>query len=308
MKNECIYEIVSYSTESMILKFKENKIKINYLEKIDDYVYHISINPIYEKKILTLYKDARLIYSKGIFFIIKKRLIQKITLAAILISLVYFIFLENRLYKINIYGNNTRINSEITIVLNQNNIYKNMKIPDDLCIKKVKNIILDRFDEIESVDINVKGTILNLRYYLKEKENHHELVIGKYVASKNGVIAYGSIEKGNYLCYTNQYVKKGDILIDDYLYINDKKIYVGAYGKVYAYTWSIIELKINSSGYEDSELYSKLITDARYHIMIDFEENEKVVNEQILSFYNENGVGYLKVHYTLFENIAEIVK
>lgn len=307
MKNECIYKVVTYSINNLSSKLQTNKIKVNYLEKIDEFIYYISISPIYEKKLLELYPDAELKHTKGIFFIFKKRIVQKVTFISILLSFIYFIYLNNQIYRINIYGNNLRFNEEIRIVLNNNNIYENKKKPDSNHLKEVKKIILNKYQEIENIDIEIKGTILNLRYFLKEKENIHTQNIGKYVASKDGLIAYASIEKGNYLCYTNQYVKKGDILIDDYLYVNDKKIYVGAFGKVYAYTWSILELTLNSKGYEDSELYSKMIADARYNISLDFEQEEKIVNENILSFKNLNDVGYLKVHYTVFENIAEII-
>ena len=306
MKNECIYKVVSYSIDNLTRNLKNNNLKVNNLEKIDEYIYHISIHPLYEKKLLEIYKDAELIHCSGLFFILKRRLIQKITLISILLSFIYFIYLNNLIYKINIYGNNLRINDEIRLVLNENKINENEKKPNKNSLKDIKKIILNKYDEIENVDIEIKGSIFNLRYYLKEKENNHTQIIGKYVAIKDGIIAYASIEKGNYLCYSNQYVKKGDILIDDYLYINDKKIYVGAYGKVYAYTWSIIELTLNSKGYDDAEVYSKMISDARYKISIEFEEFEKIVKENVLSFNIQNNRAYMKIHYTVFENIAEI--
>ena len=85
-------------------------------------------------------------------------------------------------------------------------------------------VLLTDNEHIElAKQIGVNHQILKISD-LKEKEIKHYQQFGKYYAKKDGMIKYTDIECGNYLFSSNQYVKQGELLIDDYLYINDKSI------------------------------------------------------------------------------------
>ena len=121
------------------------------------------------------------------------------------------------------------------------------------------------------------------------------------------MIKYADIECGNYLFSSNQYVKQGELLIDDYLYVNDKSIYLGGYGKVYAYTWSMINLKIKTNSYSEVDAYTYLVDKARYSLCKKFTDDEKIEEEYILAFSYQKDYSSIKIHYTLLENIAILI-
>ena len=137
-------------------------------------------------------------------------------------------------------------------------------------------------------------------------EKSFQITNQKYYASKSGVIKSSLISRGNFLYSVNDYVKKGDLLIDDYVYINNKSIYVGGYGKVYAYTWTIVEISKSSNEGNYIDYYAYLLNKCRYEISKNFDNDEYIYEEKILisSFLNNNI--HLKIHYTTVENIAKI--
>ena len=44
MNNYYIYEVKAYSTESLIINIKQNRIRVLELKKIDEYTYHLKID------------------------------------------------------------------------------------------------------------------------------------------------------------------------------------------------------------------------------------------------------------------------
>ena len=111
-----------------ILK-KLKKIKVSKLKKIDTYLYEVTINIIYHKEFKKLFPDAKLVKKKGIYFLIKEKLLKKLTIISLLIGLIFYLFLLSLIYRVDIKGNNQRINENILMVLNENKIYKYQKIP-----------------------------------------------------------------------------------------------------------------------------------------------------------------------------------
>lgn len=308
MSNYYICEIVDYSTEHILKKIKENKIYVLEFKKIDDYLFHIKVDINNYKKLSRVFSNCKVIYTKGIFFILKNRLIQKITIISLVIGIGFYIYLSSLIYKVEINGNNVRITNNIYEILERYNIKKYKKLPNDSDINEVKKIIIDENNEIENVDLKKNGTIIQITYYLKEKEYKHYSEYGKYYAKKEGIISYVDIEAGNFLYSTNDYVKKDDLLIDDYIYVNDKSLYVGGFGKVYAYTWTMVSLSLNTYSYDKLEMYSLLCSKARYSVSKNFVDDEKIESENVLSYqYNENKSS-IKIHYTLLENIAILKK
>ena len=306
--NFYICEVVDYSTEHILQTIKNNKIEVLEFNKVDEYIYHIKINVKNYNKLLKVFPNLKIIYTHGLFFILKNRLIQKVTLISLVISVVFFIFLSSLIYKIEVKGNNKRITDNIYLLLDEYDIKKYRKIPTEIVLEEVKDAILEQNIEIENIDFQVKGTTILLTYYLKEKENKHYVEYGKYYASKDGIISYYDIEAGNFLFSTNDYVKKGELLIDDYLHIDDKSIYIGGYGKVYAYTWVIVEFAIKSYKMEKVEVYSSMCQEARYKVSKNFTNEEKIIKENVLDFEYGKEISNIKIHYTLLENIAILQK
>ena len=63
---------------------------------------------------------------------------------------------------------------------------------------------------------------------------------GKMYAKKEGIIKSFDIESGKIVKEINDYVKVGDLLVDDTILYKDKAIVVGTLGRVMAYTFNNI--------------------------------------------------------------------
>lgn len=310
MKNNSylIYEVSSYSSEHLLRQIRENKLSLLSLTKVDEYLYHLKIDVGTHRSFLKVFPNAKLVSSRGFYFLVRNRLIQKVTLIALCCGVGFFVFLNTLTYRVTVNGSNQRITSAIYSKLEKNEIRAMKRLPSEEKLEKIRKELLLENEEIENIDCSVRGTTVTLTYYLKEKENHHYMELGKYYAKKNGMIAYADIERGNFLYAPNQYVKEGSLLIDDYLHLEDKSVYVGAFGKVYAHTWSTVELSIVSSGMEESEAYASLTEKARFSLAKSFVDDEKIENEQILNFTYGDTKSSIRIHYTLLENIAVLKK
>lgn len=303
-----IIEICTYSSENLIKVLKKNKIYVHRIEHIDQFIFHIKIHPRGIKKVLKVYPNAKIIYQNGLFFIINNLLKKKITIIAMVVALVFFTYLNTLIYNINIYGSNTRITNSISLILKKNNISRFKTKPSLNKLEQIKEVILLENAEVENIDCSIVGSTVILKYFLKEKETVLDNENGKYYAKKDGIISYVDVVKGNCLFKHNDYVKKGELIIDDYLHLNDKDIYIGARGKVYAYTWSLVEIKIATKKVDEAEVFSKLLTEARYQVSRNFTDKEYIENENVLAFVHNQEYSYLKIHFTLLENIAILQK
>lgn len=300
-----IYQVKSYSSENLIHKLNDGKIVCRAIDKIEDYTYQIKIHLSYNKKFLKLFKDAILIEKHGLLFDVFNMFCSWSSIISLIISIISFCFFNTRIFKVDIYGKNPNLSTILERELYEYNIKKYSKIPNFSQLLDIKNNIINKHDDIESMELISVGTSIQLKYFLKEDEVLKDSINQKYYASKSGIIKSSNIERGNFLFSINDYVKKGELLIDDYIYINDKSIYVGGYGKVYAYTWSIVEINQASTYDQYINNFNELLNKSRYEISKSFSEEEYIYNESILINKYENNMLYLKIHYTCVENIAK---
>lgn len=305
MLNKSYYGVIitCYSSSFLYEKIRENNIKVLSIKRIDDYQYLLDLSFIELNKIKKCFKDYHIIYQKGFLKILFNQFKYKLTIFSFILSCLFFIYLNTLLFNVEVKGQNNYINQEILIYLNQNKIKKYQKKPSKLQLDSVSNEILRINDDIASISYSLNGTNLIFNYVLKETEIKNDINMGKYYASKEGIICRFEVEKGNIIPTLNQYVKKGELLIDDYVYLNEKPLYIGGYGKVFAYTWKLVEVSINTKTNE-VDTYINLIDKARNHIHNNLDEDGLIYSESILSFNYTNLISNIKIHYTLIENIA----
>ncbi len=302
-KSYVIIEVRTFSIDNLISKIRNNKIVIDKLTHIDDFIFHLRFHPKYLKKIKVIFPDYKIIHEHGLYYIIKHQLIKKTTIIALVISGLFFMYLNTLIYEVRINGKNEQLSDNIRYILENANIKRYKKKPSLATLDELKNEILSYYNEIENIDFYMTGNLVSLTYFLKEKEDIIDNSNGKYYAKKDGIVSYVDVARGNCLYEHNDYVKKGQLLIDDYVHINDKDIYVGGQGKVYAFTWSLVELKKKYIG-TDTDAFSYLLQEARFQVSKQFSEKEYIDKENVLSFTYQDSMAYLKVHFTLLENIA----
>ncbi len=299
-----LVQVTYYSQCTLLNYFKQNKIKIYNFDIIDTYTFTFEVSSKDYKYLSMHINNLVLIKKRGIFPFLYKQLFKRVTILASVLALILFSFLSTLLMKININGTNEKINQEISSYLDTKSIKLYRIKPSINELKKIKDeYFLDNLNTFESIEFIMKGNALYVSYTLKKKELIIEEKHGKMIAKKDGVIDKILISSGNVLVKEFQFVKKGELLVDDYLYYKDSAIYVGTRGLIYAYTYETILVSIYYEGDKDDQ-FIYLLDEARRKVALDFKDEEHIEKEVINDFYSYQNNIYLSISYTLYENIV----
>lgn len=265
------YNKIKYSNYKEI-NHKQIMLKINY----EDYLLIKEKNSIYEISVIKLYGPIRykeLIKNKFTFFI------------ALLISIIYLVFISNLIFDVQIVHNDKEIRSLIKDNLKENDISKYRFIPNFANRKKIiDKIIKDNKDKIEWLEIERTGSKLTVkvteRKLNEEKESDEPRHI---IAKKSGILMKIEAENGVILKKKNDYVTAGEIVISgDVIKDETVKGQVHAKGKIYAETWYLVNVEYPLN-------YSEIIylNDIKNNIVINFMDKEFSLRKNYASVYLE---------------------
>lgn len=300
-------EVTVYSPLYLINSLRENDIPFNNLKYINDYVYSFEVSPRYIKSIKKLFKTCKVVKKYGIFTWMGSLFLKKTTLIAVIISTIGFFDLTNRVYDIEINGINKNINGQIKYKLKDIGVHKGMRKPKfDELMQYEESLKVFFKDDIEFLELRLKGVDIIIKYTLRRDEIDIPVRKGALYARKDGFISHFVVSSGEILVKENQYVKQGTLLVNDRITGSDGKEYIiGAYGKVFAYTWTIVTTSctINDSN-EEVDNYSKLLFTAEEMMCAGFDDGDKIIEENILKYEITNNTMQLIVHFTCLENIA----
>lgn len=170
----------------------------------------------------------------------------KYILTFIIISLLIIYFLSNLIFRIDIITNDETMKAKIQEYLKENGVslYHVKKNYSD--IQKIKEGILNKYkNEIDWIEIEAYGSKYIVRYEPRvkteiAKDNKYQNI----VASHNAIIYSMDVSNGQIIRNRFDYVKKGDVIVSGYIYLNDQiKNTVKAIGTVYGETW--YKVKVN---------------------------------------------------------------
>lgn len=250
-------KIIGNNKERIIKRLKNNNIDILNLKVIDDGIIVKIYKRDYEKllSIKTIY-EVNIINYSGLYNIKNKILKNKFIIISILICLIFLYFLTNLIFNIEIITNDNNMKAKIEQELKNNNItkYKFKKSYNEL--QKIKNNILDKYrDEIEWMEIEVIGTKYIIKFEPRiKKEIKVENNFRNIVASKDAVIKDMYVDSGQIIKSKNTYVKKGDVIVSGYIYLNDNiKDTVRADGAIYGECWYNVTITYPYKYYEEKE-------------------------------------------------------
>lgn len=250
MKNKLIYKyrskvkikIVGKNIERFIKRLINNNIellKIDYLKynEVSILVYKDDYQKILDLK--TIY-DITLVDIYGIIKIRKSLYINKFLIAFVLLGIALIIFLSNIIFEIEVIHNNSEVRTFILKELENYGIKEKTFKKNFNELQVIKQNILDKYhDKIEWLEIEVIGTKYQIR--LEQRlviDNQPETEFNHVVAKKDAIIKEVIALKGEIVRFTNDYVKKGDIVINGNIILNDEvKEKVGAIGKIYGEVW-----------------------------------------------------------------------
>ena len=210
-----------------IIKHNELKIIIDY----KDFNILSKYSQTYKITIIKKYGKIRL------FDIIKKNMI---IILCLILSIIFLYFLSNIIFSIDVIYNDSEIVNLINKELAKYAIkkYKIKKSYDYL--EKVKEKILnDNRDTLEWLEIEESGTKYIVRLVERKKETkQNEYQYQSIIASKDATITSIKAYSGEKVKQVNEYVKKGDVIINGILTKPDgANLYTKAKGVVLGEVW-----------------------------------------------------------------------
>ena len=245
-KSKVLLKVKGKNINRFIKKLTTRKIDILSLKYIDKNEALILIyKKDYEKviKIKTIYE----VFEKDIFGFIKIKKILKLNrhlIIIIILCIMFFYILTNMIFDIEVIHSNKEIRELIKFELQENGIKKYSFKKSYEEKEKIKERILNKYpDKIEWLEIIEQGTKYVIRIedreIVKIKNNNKPRNI---VAKKDAIIKKVMASKGVIIRDTNDYVKKGDVVINGDIVLNEKsKGKVRAFGKVYGEVWYVIK-------------------------------------------------------------------
>lgn len=289
-------------------KIKNNGIKIYNFKKIDEYHYSLIIKKQDYIILKKLFISTKLERKIGFINIFKKNILRISTIISIICSLFLFSFMNNLIMGININGDSSSLIEVINKKLIEKNIikYSIKKSNEELSIIE-KEIAIELYDLIEWIEIKNQGLNVNVRFIKRRDSFNIESTKKGLYSKKAGIIKSFKLEKGIKCVEVNDYVFPGQLLVNGYLLdSNEKEIFIGAIGQVYAYTWlNLVARTEVSNNYDELDVYLKLkeIIDQK----VDKEltgNDEYIENSKLLKFEIKNGIAILNMHFTLVEDIT----
>ncbi len=264
-----------------------------------------------------------------------KQLYQKykVSLTIFVISVFFIIFMSNFIMFINIESNNITIKETVNNELTEHNIEPFTFKKKYNSLKKISaDIKNNNLNKIEWIEFEQKGVFLIVKVIPRVKnEPGNDRKYKDIVASQNGYIRRIISSKGQVLKNTDDYVKRGEIVISGNIFRNDKVVgKVRANGRVFAEVWYLVKanqsfsyLDVNSTKervgisvfVNDKEmklLYLPLKADANTNNVLFHNSNFSIIlkkekkyirKKRIYSFYNLQKILELKAKKEVLNNL-----
>ena len=308
MSTRVTYQIEIYDFNFIIDSLSKDKIII-YDVNFNNHILTFKSSYKYKKNILRKFPNIKIINEIGLLANLKNLFIKKTTLFSFIISLFFFRYLNSKIYDILITGDSRYVESLVINELNENNLKKDYPLPTfEELITYEKNIKQKLYDQIEFLEIRLQGVCIKVAFNKRRTTIMPPTLGFNLYASKAGIIKNIEIGNGEVLVAPNDYVIEGQLLVKDTILNNNKEeVYVGTSGKIYAITWTIIDL-IDEHVINEVDSYVNLIEKGRNIVSYKFEEKEYISEEKILIYKLESNVLKMRIHYTCIENIAELLK
>ena len=242
--NRLKIEVIGYSIDYFLKELLKLKINIYYIDKsykkliliIDDYNLNkvLNVRSSCKVKILSRYgiiKYKYLIYKYKFVFIF------------FLMSILIMFYVSSLVLNIKIYGSNEKINKRLYSYLEN---YKYKVLNSYEYKNSIRNKVLRNNNDLFYIELKKNGTLLNIYYKEKEKEDKKENKPPRdIIAKKDATILSVEAKNGEIVTYKNAYVKKGDILITGTVKNKDEIVKtLTAEGKVIGEVWYKVKVSV----------------------------------------------------------------
>lgn len=156
-------------------------------------------------------------------------------------------------------------------------------------------------NDVEYINVYQVGSVFHVEYTKRKQEQLEKEEYQNLYAKKDGMIAYFDVDSGMIKVKQNDYVKKGDLLVENTLISTSEETkIIPVKGKVYAYTFNQYEASITNHNQDKGEAFYHLLLLIRSRLPA----NAKIDKENVLQMKRTRSKITLKMHYTLLEDIS----
>ncbi len=293
MKSKVCIRIDGNNIERFILRIHKNKIALLDVKKINPHRYEIIINYADFDKLLSLNTIYELKVIRYLGMEEKRRQILKYwhVLITAFVAIMVVVILSHMIFDVKIITNDNDMRTRLMKTLKQYDLSKYHFKKDYTYLQNVKeNILKSYHDEIEWLEIETVGTRYVVRFEPRiVSQEKKEAKYQHVVAKKNAIIRDIFAKDGQIIKNKYAYVKKGDIIISGYIYLNDEyKKTVAATGKVYGEVWYQTKVKYPFNYYEEEKtgksktVYSVKLFNNRLELFNFHPFNDKIREEVVL--------------------------
>ena len=241
MKHYLLVRIKTPKKTSLLLKLNRLNVDIKEVVYEKEYLrFQINKEDLKRvKKYLVSFK-VEIIDETGIFKLKKELKKNNLLITGIIFAYIVFLILSNVIVKINVIHEDSHLRELIADSLKEQGVTSlSFKKSYDEYEKIIENIKEEYQDKIEWLEIDVEGMVINVRVEERIINNYEKDYSSCHiVAGKSGIIKSITTQKGVTEVSINDYVEKGEILINGSIKLNEEiKENVCASGSVYAEVW-----------------------------------------------------------------------
>ncbi len=310
-KNRVVINVKGKNVRSFISRLISKKIELLNIEYVNYKEINIEIYSYDYKKVLSLKSIYEVKIKKYHGFLRIKRLLRKnrILLSFLLFGLFLVLFLSNIIFEVEIVHNNPEIQKILSDELKDYQISKYKMKKKYSEITKIKKEILNKYkDKIEWLEIINVGT----KYIVRVEERkiidiEDKKRLQDIVSTKDAIVKKVIAEQGQVVKNTNDYVKKGDVIISSDITLNESvKNSIRAEGTVYGEVWYEISVEFPFQ-YSEKKLTNnskRLLVLKLFNHNIGFNQyKNKIVEDKIIY---ENSFLPLSISYQLQREVEII--
>lgn len=295
------YEVVTYDIVALLNKIKQDDIIIYRLEKVEEDTYRFYA-PIYQRKAIKAYSFERL-KSIGVLHYLLLLLKTKLSFLGCICFLTAIIVSNQYIWEVRIVGSNPSTNQKVNQVLNDLHIDKGDRLRTYKELNEIYDKLKDKFkQDIDYLNIYQSGSVLMIEYTNSKSASKKELDFRNIYAKKDGIIKSIDVSSGNILVKEHNYVKKGDLLVENTITSTSEETkIIPVEGHIYAYTYQTLEASMNAKGVDKADGFNQLL----FTLRMQLQGIDKIDREKVLEYGIIDKKLVLKVQYVLIEDIAK---
>ena len=251
MKHYLLVRIKTPKKTRLLLKLNNLNVEIKEIGNERDYLkFQIFESDLKKVRKYLVSFEVEVLDETGIYKLKQELKKNNLIITGIIFAVIIFLLLTNIIVEVNVIHEDSTLRELISESLKEKGVTPlSFKKSYDEYEKIIESIKEEYPDRIEWLEIDVEGMIIHVRVeerIVNQVEKDYSTC--HIVANKSGIIRSITTQRGVTEISINEYVKKGDILINGSIKLNEEiKENVCASGSVYAEVWYQVNANIPMS-------------------------------------------------------------